>query len=273
MVGDEGLVSRTAGHWLRRRRDTVLAAFLPATIAALLLFFALISFFWNRSIYRDAAAEIPQIVTELASEGQRVLRRARGLAGDRSHPAVPRKDDRASRSSAAWACASPGARARDVQDLQDELQARVLRPTFQRAQEIAVDPAKDFATRADAFYSVVWLRQGNLVEYGDDLKGFEGIWSGLGPEQAAEARQLLVQQFEHLIRNGPTQKNLSRRLRPRGGRRGLRKGTADMGSTSAIKRYIGFQDACASPGTPNEIRRCDKLVRDILNFDSAISPG
>jgi hypothetical protein len=244
----------------------VLAAFLPATIAALLLFFALISFFWNRSIYRDAAAEIPHIVTELASRDNVSSDALEALQGiDR----IRRYHEKMTGFSLfrRLGMRQPGELARETfRIFRDELQARVLRPTFQRAQEIAVDPAKDFATRADAFYSVVWLRQGNLVEYGDDLKGFEGIWSGLGPEQAAEARQLLVQQFEHLIRNGPTQKNLFEGFDLAAVAEALRKGTADMGSTSAIKRYIGFQDACASPGTPNEIRRCDKLVRDILNF-------
>ena len=266
MVGDEGLVSRTAGHWLRRRRDTVLAAFLPATIAALLLFFALISFFWNRSIYRDAAAEIPHIVSELATRDNVSSDALEALQGiDR----IRRYHEKMTGFTLfrGLGMRQPGELASETfRVFRDELQTRVLRPTFQRAQAIALDPGHDFATRADAFYSVVWLRQGNLVEYGDDLKGFEGIWSGLGPQQAAEARQLLVQQFEHLIRNGPTQKNLLEGFDLPTVAEALRKGTADMGSTSAIKRYIGFQDVCAAPGTPNEIRRCDKLVRDILNF-------
>jgi type VI protein secretion system component VasK len=266
MVGDEGLVSRTAGHWLRRRRDTVLAAFLPATIAAALLFFALISFFWNRSTYRDAAVEIPRVVAELASRDNVSSDALEALQGiDR----IRRYHEKMTGFTLfrGLGMRQPGElRAETFRIFRDELQTRVLRPTFQRAQAIALDPAKDFATRADAFYSVVWLRQGNVVEYGDDLKGFEGIWSGLGPQQASDARQLLVEQFEELVRSGPSQKNLLEGFDLAAVAEALRKGTADMGSTSAIKRYIGFQDACAAPGTPNEIRRCDKLVRDILNF-------
>jgi len=266
MVGDEGLVSRTAGHWLRRRRDTVLAAFLPATIAVVLLFFALISFFWNRAIYSDAAAEIPQIERELATRGN--------VSSDalESLKAIDRIREFHDKMTGftlfrGMGMRQPGELAKETfRIFKDELTARVLQPTFKRAQEISLDPHRDFATRADAFYSVVWLRQGNAVEYGDDLKGFEGIWSGLDPEGAAEARQLLVAQFEHLLQNGSARTGLLAGFDLAGIAEAMRKGTAEMGSTTAVKRYIDFQDACGAPGTPSEIRHCDRLLRDALSF-------
>ena len=266
MVGDEGLVSRTAGHWLRRRRDTVLAAFLPATIAIVVLFFALISFFWNRSIYRDAAVEIPQIVDRLSTkdhvssdalEALKDIDQIRDFHQTMTGFTLLR----------GMGMRQPGDLARETfRIFHDELETRVLRPTFNRAQEIALDPRRDFATRADAFYSVVWLRQGNAVEYGDDLKGFEGIWSGLDPRDAATARQLLVTQFEHLLLNGPTKTNLLAGFDIQAVAEALRKGTDDLGSGSGLNRYVGFQDACADPSTPNEIRHCDSVLRAVLNY-------
>jgi hypothetical protein len=77
---------------------------------------------------------------------------------------------------------------------------------------------------------------------------------------------LLVAQFEHLLRNDPTRKNLLAGFDLALVAEGLRKGTADMGSASAIKRYVSFQESCAAPGTPNEIRSCDKQLRESLNF-------
>jgi hypothetical protein len=266
MVGDEGLVSRTAGHWLRRRRDTVLAAFLPATIAAALLFFALVSYVWNRGIYGSAADAIPKIVAELSTKDNVSSDALDALSG------IERIRDYHNKMTGftlfrGLGMRQPGVLAGETfRIFRDELVNRVLRPTFDRAQAIAMDPGRNFATRADAFYSVVWLRQGNVVEYGDDLKGFEGIWSDLSPEQAAEARQLLVEQFEYLLRKGPTRENLLAGFELEGIAEALRKGTDDMSSASALKRYVDFQDTCEAPGTPNEIRRCDKLLRDLLNF-------
>ena len=266
MVGDQGLVSRTAGHWLRRRRDTVLAAFLPATIAVLVLFLALISFFWNRGIYRNAADEIPKIVAELSTKDNVSSDALDALSGIERIRAYHAKMTGFTLFRG-LGMRQPGALAAETfRIFRDELAGRVLKPTFDRAQAIAMDPGRNFATRADAFYSVVWLRQGNVVEYGDDLKGFEGIWSDLSPEQAAEARQLLVEQFEYLLRKGPTRENLLAGFDLEQVADALRKGTDDMSSASALKRYVDFQDACATPSTANEIRRCDKLLRDILNF-------
>ena len=266
MVGDEGLVSRTAGHWLRRRRDTVLAAFLPAAIAALILFFGVISYAWNRSIYRDAADEIPKIVANLSTKGN-VSSDALEALQD-----IDRLRDYHQKMTGFTLFRTLGMRQpRELADetfriFREELNARVLDPTFRRAQEIALDPKPDFVIHADAFYSVVWLRQGNAVEYGDDLKGFESIWSGLSPEQAAEARQLLVEQFEHLVRNVPEQKNLLAGFDLARVAESLQKETSALGSASAIRRYVGFQDTCGSPSTPNEIRRCNQMLRGILNF-------
>jgi type VI protein secretion system component VasK len=265
MVGDQGLVSRTAGHWLRRRRDTVLAAFLPATIAGVLLFFALISFFLNRATYRDAAEQIPKIVATLETKG------------DISTDALDALQEIDKIREYHWKMTGftlfrrlgmrqPGDLARETfRIFREELEARVLKPTFRRAQEIALAPG-DFGARADAFYSVVWLRQGNAVEYGDDLKGFEQIWNRLDPDAVVDARKLLVEQFEHLLRADPSRTNLLDGFDLALVAEGLRKGTADMGSASAIKRYVSFQDTCAAPGTPNEIRSCDKLLRASLNF-------
>ena len=266
MVGDEGLVSRTAGHWLRRRRDTVLAAFLPATIAAFLLLWGLVSYTWNRAIYSNAADEIPKIVerldakTDVSSEALDALKeidKIRAFHQKMTGFTLFR----------GLGMRQPGDLAKETfRIFREELDARILAPTFRRAQEIALDPAKDFATQADAFYSVVWLRQGNAVEYGDDLKGFEGIWSTLSVEDAAEARQLLVEQFEHLIRHVDNDKDLLQGFDLAAVAESLRTGTSAAGSASALKRYSVFQDDCAAPSTPNEIRRCHELLRGILTF-------
>ena len=65
MVGDQGLVSRTALQWWRWRRDTMFATFLPAGLCVLLFIFSFFSYLLNSSTYRNVENRAPQIVHDL----------------------------------------------------------------------------------------------------------------------------------------------------------------------------------------------------------------
>jgi type VI protein secretion system component VasK len=266
MVGDEGLVSRTAGHWLRRRRDTVFAAFLPAAIASAVLLFSLLSFALTDSLYKSAGEEIPGIVKSLEKDEQissdaldalenidKIRDFHRRMTGfSLLRPLGMRR---------------PGEVAEQTFDIfSRELEKRVLRPTFARAKEIAASPSKGLADRADAFYSVVWIAQGHVIEYADDLKGFEQIWSDLGTEKAAKARALLVTQVEYLLSHGPRNKELLHEFDLPTVADAIAKGAAETGSASAMRAYLDFTDMCAEPASSTEIRTCDKKLSSVLTF-------
>jgi hypothetical protein len=266
MVGDEGLVSRTAGHWLRRRRDTVFAAFLPAAIASTVLLFSLLSFALTHSLYKSAGAEIPGIVKSLEKDGI-ISSDALSALED-----IDKIRDFHSRMTGfsllrPLGMRRPGELADRTFDIfSRELETRVLEPTFARAREIAMSPSKGLAERADAFYSVVWIAQGNVLEYADDLKGFEQIWSDLGSEKTAKARELLVTQVEYLLGHGPRNKELLHEFDLPSVADAIAKGAAETGSASALRAYLDFVDRCAEPATSTEIRACDKQLSGVLTF-------
>src|SRR5262249_33721333 len=147
-----------------------------------------------------------------------------------------------------------------------ELKDRVLKPTFAKAKEIATSGSVGLANRADAFYSVVWIAQGHVLEYGDDLKGFEQIWSELGPEKCAKARELLVSQVEYLLDHGPGSKELLKEFDLGAVADSIAKGAAETGSASALRAYLDFTDRCTEPASSTEFRTCNKKLTDVLNF-------
>jgi IcmF-related N-terminal domain len=267
MVGDEGLVSRTAGHFLKRRRDTVLAAFLPAVVATGFVFFAFLSFLLNRSLDNEAAREIPKIVKSLDEDtnvSSDVLSALTKIDAIRDYHARMTGFTLFR----GFGMRRPGALAvQTFRIFSEQLEARVLRPTFRNAHQIAMNENRNLADRADAFYSVVWLDQGHAVEYGDDLKGFEQIWSDLGPDKAADARARLVREFEYLLNHGSRKTDLLRDFDLGGVAAALAKGAAENGSATALRAFLDFQDDCHEPASPNEIRNCDKHLSDVLKFN------
>lgn len=265
LVGDEGLVSRTAGHWLRRRRDTVLAAFLPAAIATFFLLLSLISFAWNRSIYHDAAEEIPKIVADLRSrsdvsqdayEALKRIDRIREYDEDMTGFTLFRGFGMRQPGDLEW---------QTFRIFRDELMERVLKPTFAAAQRIALDPSTSPAEKIDALYAIVWLRQGNRTENRDDLRGFERIWSNLDQRDQDKARELLVEQVEYLLLRKPDESLLDG-VNLEGMAETIHKGFAQAGAASSLQAYFVFQQACANAAGPNQIRQCNLDLKRAIAF-------
>jgi hypothetical protein len=147
-----------------------------------------------------------------------------------------------------------------------KLNKLVLVPTFQRARDVVMNAEANLSDRADALYSIVWLRQGHVVEYRNDLKGFERIWSNIGPAETQEARGLLVRQFEYLINNGPRQTNLLRDFDLEGAAKAIADAAKQAGSASALATYLDFQGECSEASTPNEYRSCNRQLTAALKF-------
>jgi len=66
MVNDEGLIGRTAGHWWRRRRNTIVGVFAPAGLALIFLVLTLIALGLNKGTYGNLKSQSPAIVEDLS---------------------------------------------------------------------------------------------------------------------------------------------------------------------------------------------------------------
>lgn len=269
MVGDRGLVSRTAMHWLRRRRDTMLVAFLPAAIALLVLLLSIVSLMLNNSLYSRVEREAPRIARELASmpqppeadQMQRTLR----LTGQLKQ--MHRKLDGFTvlrgwgmRRAGGLAQATFGLYAQGFRD-------RVLEPTLAQAEALATDSSQSCLSRIDILHSVVWLRMGRRAQWSDDLAGFDRVW-GLAPEQADQTRQELLDQYGYF--KDREEGHVSGSLLPGFSiARVADSVSADcqaQGSTSALEAYRQFQESCRDAVSPQQIRECYSRLGEVLRY-------
>ncbi len=265
MVGDEGLVSRTAVHWWRRRRDTAFAAFLPAGAAGAFLFLSGMSFLLNRSLYEEMRAEVPSIVRRVGTlktwEGSDLLK---ALDETRKLQDYHYKLAGASLLRG-FGMRQPGTLEWEMRRaFREQFTHAVLRPTLERARTIVMDPNQSCTTRAEVLYSVVWLRQGRRAESGDDLEGFDKIWSLRG-DRSAEARDLLVEQTSYLTDNFPGEALLSG-VSLRAMAESVRDACKAQGAGSVIESYREFQDECGGASVPARKSACYSRLQALVNF-------
>lgn len=268
MVGDEGLVSRTARHWWRRRRDTVLAAFLPAALAGLFLLFSFVAFLMNQATYRAAGNRVPEIARELESlpsetsvyfpealqkidEIRRFHRKMRGFALVRGFGWVRR----------------PGPLADNTfRIFREALETKVVIPTLSEAERFVTEGEASCTDRADVFYAVVWLARGERAESAGDLRGLGKIWS-LSAEEVERVRDLLVDQFSYLRRNAPGNQPLLPGVSLPNMARALRQACGAEGAGSALEAFQSFQRECLQPQGVVAVERCDQRLKGVLAFE------
>lgn len=270
MVGDEGLVDRTARHWLKRRRDTVFAAFLPAGIAAALLVLSVFSWSCNTRVFRDGArtiTEVERAIREIPADGAgenilKVLRetqKLRDLHEDISRFHLFRS----------LGMRRPGEL--DVELLQTfrtHLQEGVLDPTLAGAAALASDASGDCALQVDLLRSTVKLLKSRYD--GSELDGFQNVWK-LSDRAGEEAQDLLLDQFSYL-------RDTVRREQKRGGlisgfsiaevARSVEEACKSQSAGSAFDAYIGFQEQCGGLlDDGQKINACFTRLRSAVERD------
>jgi hypothetical protein len=268
MVGDEGLVSRTAMHWWRRRRDTLFVAFLPAGVAVFAIFMSLLSYTLNAGIYRDMRDEVPRIVERLREYKQSPqsigLNRALDLT-DQLRQFHKKLDG--FNVLRRFGMRRPGQLRADTLEVFDrEFRGAILDPTLEDARAYITNPEGTCADRMDVFYSLLWLRQGQPGEsLGGDLQGLPILWAMTGPE-AEEPREKMLEQFRYLKQHSSTGANFLTKLDLANVAQSVKEACSQGGAMSALSQYLEFQRSCADPPGACEIVEChDKLTR-VLEF-------
>lgn len=272
VVGDEGLVSRTAVHWWRRRRDTAVFAFLPAGLVWLFLLFSLLSFALNGRMYRRVEREVPETVTAL----EKLETDGRPL-GHRIGETLPltealrdghRKLVGGFAPQRSFGMRWPGR-------LPDEL-LRVFRnrfesgafvPTLRAAQEFIADPRYSCTDSVEVLYGVVWLRRKSSgSQWDNELRGLERVWE-LSGQAGSEAREMLDRQFAYLRRaSGANDQFLTEGFSLATVARAIQDKCGARGAGSSLEVYRQFQEECSAVPSGNAIRTCYQDLQRALRF-------
>jgi len=261
MVQDEGLVGRTAGHWWRQRRNTMLGAFAPAGLALLLLIFSLISFSWHKRIYSGFNRNAPEIVADLDDLQTEDL-------GDGITKALARTGELRTyhRKMASFSpLRSLGMRRPDAPVTEDSLDLfriefsdKVLRPLLGAAASAAGDSSATCLFRIDVLRSVVWLRLGKRFESSGEL----GVM--IDDEQVREELRLQYKYFKDNL--GTTGSTLLPGFSIRSVSRSIAEDCKDQGSTSAVQLYRQFQEQCREASTNADVIDCAERLSLVANY-------
>jgi hypothetical protein len=274
MVGDEGLVGRTAGHWWRLRRNTFLGAFAPAGIAILFLVLALVALGLNKRTYSNLKTDSGQITGELAE----MLRGSGGyLKTDELEAALERTGKLRSyhvqmagfQPFRMWGMRRPGELAPDTFELYREQFGRaILDPTLAEASRRAMDANRACIDRISLLRSVVWLRTGRRAGF-DNLAGLDPVWGVDAPERADQAKRIrdeFRRQYVYLKSNISEEE--SNELLQNFSVRKVAKGIADdcgqQGATSMLAQYGKWQNECGDPVTDTEVLCCYQDLVKVL---------
>ncbi len=264
MVGDQGLVGRTAGHWWRQRRNTALGAFAPAGIAGIFLLLALVSFTWNRSIYHTYGDEAKSIVNTIEEDYAR------------DPLAVGKLLDQTERlrqyhRKMVWGPLRGFGMRRPKQLEQasfdlfaGKFSENVLRPTLSAAAERASNGS--CVDRLDMLHSVVYLRMGRRFKSETDLAGFEQFWSDGSSE--VDAGDRLLQQYRYYKQNRDSDGDP---LLPGFSLREVASGIADdckeAGATQVLRSYLELQETCRTADLDAEFFDCGERLHKILQYN------
>ncbi len=272
MVGDEGLVGRTAVHWWKQRRNTFFASFLPAGVGLVLLTLALVAYVRNGRLYDRIAEQAPARVAELTS----IQSPPTGSDAVRALEITDqfRRDHRALTGFApfrGFGMRRPGRLASETFDLfRREFVNEVLEPTLRQAESYAErEDANTCARRLEVLQSVIWLRMGERRDWtGRALSGFDRVWQ-LDGSTAEHARELLRRQFEYLHDHvDPSEQGtLLPGFSIREVARDISSDCGAEGATSSLKMFSDFQSQCLDPGSPALIEDCVRKLNAALNRD------
>ena len=270
MLRDEGMVGRTAAHWWKRRRSTMIGAFAPAAMALLLLAATLVSFFLNRGVYtgfRDAAPALAQDATLVGLE-QGVT----AFNGETVLDALSKTEQLRDyhRKMALWSpmrtfgMRRPGALKETAFDaFADRFRGSILQPMLQQAEAQALN--SDACTdRIDLLHSVVWMRMGRRFETSNDLAGLDQLW-GLDDDEARQARNMLRGQFDWYERHsGDGADSLLPGFSIRKVAQAIKDDCDREGATSTLAMYASFQNQCLQPVREEEILDCYARLRQVM---------
>ena len=266
MVGDEALTGRTALHWWRRRRDTILVSFLPAALAVGFLLFGLNAFVRNRIMYGNVRREVPEIVDTLA-KARRTGTIDVSSSLEQTHELMSYHESMVGFAPfRRFFMRRPGELETQMFGVFDEqLHRSVLEPTLRAADAFIRDEEKTCTEITDVFYSVIWLRRGDYREHENRLAGLTKLWD-VGPGDS-RARARLQFQFAYLLDNAPAARStflpgfdiadLARSV--------MRTCKVE-GAGSVLHEYGTFQQACRNPVRPQEIRECYNRLNSILRL-------
>ena len=273
MVRDEGLVGRTAGHWWRRRRNTILGVFAPAGLAVLLLLLSGIALALNRSTYGQAREQTPDIVRELGRLADTedlhrpdTLEQALRLTGKLS---AFHADMAGFRPFRGFGMRRPRGLERHLFDLyRDRFMDVVIAPTLAQAEQTAGSSAVSCVDRIDVLRSVVWLRTGRRAGF-EHLAGLDPVWGlddDLGREQAERLRRELRRQYVYLANHvqAGDEGSLLPEFSVREVARSIRDVCGRQGATSTLELYRRWQDTCRQVRTPAEITSCYADLNKVL---------
>ncbi len=269
MVGDEGLVARTAVHWWKRRRDTMFAAFLPAAVAGVFLVFSTLSYLFNVHVYKNIETDVPKLVRTLddLSDPGSGAELEEALASTRELWHYHHRLDGFTLFRG-LGMRRPGALADEsFQVFREQFESKVLRPTLERAKAIVQNPDSSCLQGVDVFYAVVWLRRGRKAEGSDDLRGLESVWGDLPAERVRDVRSQVLKQFSYLKDHAPADASLLPGFSLAETARTLKDRCAGAGAGTAREAYFDFQDKCATAGTSGQYRECFRRVQRVANFE------
>ena len=273
MVNDEGLVGRTAGHWWRRRRNTIVGVFAPAGLALIFLVLTLIALGLNKGTYGNLKSQSPAIVEDLSE-----LRSAADMRRPDNVERALAETDKLRNYHAqmtgfqpfrTFGMRRPGELADRTFALFDDQFVRVvLEPTLTEAARIASDPEESCVDRIDVLRSVVWLRTGRRAGF-EHLAGLDSVWGlddDLDQEQSERLRRELRRQYAYLASNTPPDEaaDLLPGFSVREVARSIRDVCGQQGATSTLELYRRWQEVCRDAPTPGDITRCYTDLNKVL---------
>jgi len=276
MVGDDGLVGRSAAHWWRRRRNTALGVFAPAAIALSLLLLSGLALGLNRGTYSRIAANVDEITAELKEIRDKRLLPKVGIQEaleETERLRTYHKQMTGFSPFRTFGMRRPQGLADETLALfAEEFSRSVLRPTLDHARDI-VETDNSCVARIQVLRGVVWLRTGPRAGY-DDLAGLDRIWGLEGETRKQEERAIgirkdLQRQFAYLKRALEGVPDADEILLP-----GFKIGEAakaildycgEQGATSAAEGYRRWQEECSRLETDAKSVHCYDRLNSVLH--------
>ena len=271
MVGDEGLVGRSAAHWWRRRRNTALGVFAPGAIAVTLLLLSGLALILNKSTYNRVKNDLPVVAEQLWETRQdNPLPTEKNIEEALAKTETLRGFHREMTGFSpfrTFGMRRPGHLAdRSLDMFAEEFSRTILHPTLLGARAVT-QTGTSCIERLNILRSVVWLRTGRRAG-ARHLSALEKIWQLDTDTQQARAervRQDLRQQYYYLKTNiDPESFDLLPGFSVLKAAQWIVEDCGQQGSTSALDAYRRWQDQCRVTRTPGDIVGCYQSLNEVI---------
>ncbi|NJN64898.1 MAG: hypothetical protein HC882_08485 [Acidobacteria bacterium] len=278
MLRDEGLIGRTAGHWLRQRRSTMIGAFLPAGLALGFVVMCAIGLLTASNVASRAARDVPQVASNLDA----MARQSNPKDIERALEMTGRLRDLHRKMTGfslwrGWGMRRglreyDGAADQVLVVLRDRFNEAVLRPTFDEGERIGIggadeSTARSCADRMQLLSSVVWLRMARRAQSEDELAGLDPVW-GLDEDRSEDVRRELLRQYRYIEQRLVGSSTLLPGFALDRVARAIADECATVGSGSALGKYRFFLDSCRSGAVSQTgTERCYGLLQSAISLD------